>query len=199
MALNKGASVSSFSKSEEQNEHLSSNECSFLSETMTDQCSDFWGGKQAPLILISLDGFRPEYLSRIGLAENNQNHKEQDLAAPTLNCLSKQGVFSTFMMPSYPTITFPNHYSIVTGLYPESHGIIANQFYDPDLKAQFSIRNKDATDPKWWSNGEPIWTTVRKQVSYSKSLRICKSLSDFSNHLTLGQNKRNLLLARFRC
>lgn len=173
------------SENNEQNENIISEECSFLLEEKTDQCSDFWAGKQAPLILISLDGFRPEYLSRTA-TENNPHHNGLEFAAPTLNCLSKHGLSAPFMMPSYPTITFPNHYSIVTGLYPESHGIIANQFYDPDLKAPFSIRNADATDPKWWGNGEPIWTTVRKQVSYSNCLPICKPLPDFFNTFTLG-------------
>lgn len=162
MALGMAASVSSSQLAETriQEEHITNEECSFLVESNQEECDKFWAGKPAPVILISLDGFRPEYLSRLAL----DKHKDQ-LAAPTLNCLSKHGVFSPSMMPSYPTITFPNHYSIATGLYPESHEIIGNQFYDPDLKAAFNIRNADGTDPKWWTNGEPIWTTVRRQVT----------------------------------
>lgn len=148
-------------------QHHSDEECSFLFDSMNpstnlEECTDFLAGSNAPLILISLDGFRPEYLSRTTTDRKNDNER---LAAPTINCLAHRGVSAPYMMPSYPTITFPNHYSIITGLYPESHEIISNQFYDPDLKANFSIRNGDATDPKWWDNGEPIWTTVRKQVS----------------------------------
>ena len=152
-----GAAINTTSEAE--------NHCSFLPDPIAGQCDSFWGeSKQAPVILISLDGFRPEYLSR-----SDVKHKT-DKAAPTLTCLAESGVKAPYMMPSYPTITFPNHYSIVTGLYPESHQIIMNSFYDPDLNATFSLRNPDAVDPKWWQNGEPMWTTVRKQVS-------CKDLS----------------------
>jgi len=94
----------------------------------------------------------------------NASDLNNHLAAETINCLANSGISAPYMNPSYPTITFPNHYSIVTGLYPESHQIIANQFYDPDLNAKFSIRNPNATDPIWWPSGEPLWTTVRKQV-----------------------------------
>ena len=96
----------------------------------------------------------------------NGSDSHSRLAAKTIKCLANAGVTAPYMQPSYPTITFPNHYSIVTGLYPESHQIIGNHFYDPNLKAKFSIRNPaDASDPKWWKSGEPLWTTVRKQAS----------------------------------
>ena len=151
-------------KSEEKN---ITDQCSFLLESSPQQCDNFWGAtKQVPVILVSLDGFRPEYLSRMAL--DNTEHRK-GLAAATINCLAQQGVSSSYMMPSYPTITFPNHYAIVTGLYPESHQIINNEFYDPDLNARFSIRNADGIDPKWWRSGEPIWTTVRKQVGLKTS------------------------------
>ncbi|KAI8381444.1 alkaline-phosphatase-like protein [Radiomyces spectabilis] len=67
------------------------------------------------------------------------------------------------MNPSFPSITFPNHWTLVTGLYPEAHGIVANEFYDPELKEQF-IHKKPAISqqPKWWG-GEPIWTTAASQ------------------------------------
>ena len=142
--------------------------CSFLKESSQEECPSFWAGKEPPVILISLDGFRTEYLSRRAL-RNGEYRVEW--AAATIKCLAQWGISAPFMMPSYPTITFPNHYSIVTGLYPESHGIIGNQFYDPDLKANFSIYT-GATDPKWWQNGEPIWTTVRRQVHYPLKKKI---------------------------
>jgi predicted AlkP superfamily pyrophosphatase or phosphodiesterase len=60
-------------------------------------------------------------------------------------------------------MTFPNHYTIVTGLYPESHGIVANEFYDPILKDNFVYTNPNKSfDSKWWK-GEPIWVTTVKQ------------------------------------
>ncbi|XP_032780225.2 ectonucleotide pyrophosphatase/phosphodiesterase family member 3 [Daphnia magna] len=149
------------SKTTEQ--HFAQESCSFLQESSQEECPSFWAQGQPPVILISLDGFRAEYLSRFAL-ENTEHRGE--FAATTIRCLAERGVSSPYMMPSYPTITFPNHYAIVTGLYPESHGIIGNQFYDPDLRATFSIYT-DGTDPKWWQNGEPIWTTVRRQGKVS--------------------------------
>ncbi|KAI9470498.1 MAG: alkaline-phosphatase-like protein [Benjaminiella poitrasii] len=70
-------------------------------------------------------------------------------------------------MPSFPSITFPNHWTLVTGLYPESHGIVANEFFDPAFGEDFV--HKDAVisgDPKWWG-GEPIWRTVQRQQKRS--------------------------------
>ncbi|XP_062607940.1 uncharacterized protein LOC134269752 isoform X1 [Saccostrea cucullata] len=100
-----------------------------------------------PLILISLDGFRADYLLRN--------------FTPNIRRLSQCGVHAPYMRSVYPTKTFPNHYSIVTGLYPESHGIIDNNMYDTDIKEKFSLSSANASDPRWWG-GEPIWNTVRK-------------------------------------
>ena len=161
-----GASISlpeSDQAESQKEEHNSLETCSFLKESSEEECASFWAGKEPPVILISLDGFRTEYLSRRAL-ENGEYRGEW--AAATIRCMAQRGTTAPYIMPSYPTITFPNHYSIVTGLYPESHGIIGNQFYDPDLKANFSFYT-GATDSKWWQNGEPIWTTARKQVCYS--------------------------------
>ena len=63
------------------------------------------------------------------------------------------------LIPVFPTLTFPNHYSIVTGLYPSSHGIINNNFPDPISGDHFSMANHD---PKWWG-GEPLWATAAAQ------------------------------------
>ena len=97
---------------------------------------------KGPVILISIDGFRPEYLDRKNLTKN-------------LNTISTMGIRATHMISQFPTKTFPNHYSIVTGLYPESHGIVSNSFYDPILNDSFNyqsdLSNKDG---KWWG-GEP--------------------------------------------
>lgn len=132
--------------------------CDFLKPDLSrEDCNAYWNGEQPPVLLISLDGFRPEYLERTFV-------NQEGSVASTLKCLSGRGVSAPFMMPSYPTLTFPNHYSIVTGLYPESHEIVGNAFYDPELKAEFSIRNPGARNHKWWRNGEPIWRTVRKEV-----------------------------------
>lgn len=99
-------------------------------------------------ILISLDGFRADYLDR--------------QLTPTLNSLIAQGVSPPYMTPSFPSITFPNHYTLVTGLYPESHGVIANDFWDPDLNEEFKIKPEVVTDAKWYQ-AEPLWNTAEKQ------------------------------------
>ena len=103
-----------------------------------------------PLILISIDGFRWDYLQKYN--------------APMLKQLAAEGVHARRMTPSFPSLTFPNHYTIVTGLRPEHHGIVANTFFDPVLHARFSYKTPEcATDPRWWSEGEPVWITAEKQ------------------------------------
>lgn len=105
---------------------------------------------QAPhkVVLVSLDGFRADYFERP--------------AAAHLRELAAQGVHAQWMQPSYPSLTFPNHYAIVTGLYPEHHGIIGNNIQD-SLLGRFSLADSAAnTDSRWWG-GEPIWATAEKQ------------------------------------
>ena len=101
------------------------------------------------LVVISIDGFRPDYLDRS--------------ATPNLYRIIDQGVHAKYLIPSFPTKTFPNHNTIVTGLYPAHHGIVANYMYDPDLKEKFDKKNPAVMkDPRWWG-GEPIWVTAEKQ------------------------------------
>lgn len=98
-------------------------------------------------IIISLDGFRADFLNR-GLT-------------PRLNALVKEGVSPQYMLPSFPSVTFPNHFTLATGLYPEAHGIVGNTFWDPALKEEFYYTNASISlDPKWW-NGEPFWVTAQ--------------------------------------
>ncbi|KAI9301998.1 alkaline-phosphatase-like protein [Cunninghamella echinulata] len=71
------------------------------------------------------------------------------------------------MLPSFPSITFPNHWTLVTGLYPEAHGIIGNEFYDPNLHEKFIHKKPEISQhPKWWK-GEPIWKTASSQGKLS--------------------------------
>ena len=111
------------------------------------------GGRDTDLkptvILVSIDGFHPDYLNRY--------------PAPTLNMLARQGVRAKWMKPVYPTLTFPNHYSIATGLYPENHGIVGNNIYDPEFKETFSLSKREETQNGRWWLGEPIWVTAEKQ------------------------------------
>ncbi|KAI9046975.1 hypothetical protein LZ554_009050 [Drepanopeziza brunnea f. sp. 'monogermtubi'] len=99
-------------------------------------------------ILISLDGFRADFLKR-GVT-------------PTLNKLVAEGVSPVYMNPSFPSVTFPNHYTLVTGLYPESHGVVGNSFWDVEMKEEFFYTNPNAMQPKWWG-GEPLWVTAENQ------------------------------------
>lgn len=134
-------------------------ECDALSST-PEECSAFWSGGKPPLLVMSLDGFRPDYLQRTV----NVSGVEEP-AAPFISSLARCGVHSpNGMTPVFPSLTFPNHYSIVTGLYPESHGIVSNSFYDPELDASFSLSSPQQTNPTWWL-GEPLWYTAKKQVS----------------------------------
>jgi len=101
------------------------------------------------VILVSLDGVRWDYFEKYD--------------APYLDMLAADGVRAERLTPVFPTTTFPNHYSVVTGLYPENHGIISNNIYDPDIDGRFSLSNQDAiVDPRWWE-GEPLWVTAEKQ------------------------------------
>jgi predicted AlkP superfamily pyrophosphatase or phosphodiesterase len=74
-------------------------------------------------ILLSLDGFRADFLNR-GLT-------------PTLNGFIRSGVSPKYMMPAFPSLTFPNHFTLVTGLHPESHGVVGNTFWDPNTQKEF--------------------------------------------------------------
>ena len=104
----------------------------------------------ALLLLISIDGFRWDYL--------------QKYPAPTLKALAAGGVHAQRMTPSFPSKTFPNHYTLVTGLHPEHHGIVSNYFFDPALNASFNKNlPADNADPRWWQQGEPVWITAEKQ------------------------------------
>jgi predicted AlkP superfamily pyrophosphatase or phosphodiesterase len=110
----------------------------------------------APIvILISIDGWRHDYLAR---AE-----------APALRALATQGVRSEGLIPVFPTLTFPNHYTVVTGLYTENHGIVGNVMEDDTIDERFTMSAATARDPRWWG-GEPLWVTAEKQGQRSASM-----------------------------
>ncbi|MEW5684430.1 MAG: ectonucleotide pyrophosphatase/phosphodiesterase [Pseudomonadota bacterium] len=102
-----------------------------------------------PVILISIDGFRPDYLDR-GLT-------------PVLGGLAAGGVRGA-MRPSFPSKTFPNHYTLVTGLRPDRHGIVENNIEDPAIPGvTFKMADRQAVrDRRWWDQGEPIWVTAER-------------------------------------
>lgn len=106
---------------------------------------------RAQVILISIDGFRADYATR-GLS-------------PTLSALAAEGAWAPEgMRPSFPSNTFPNHYTLVTGLRPDHHGITDNTLFDtarPGVKFSMGARDQ-VEDGFWWEGGEPIWVTAEK-------------------------------------
>ncbi|TAL66980.1 MAG: alkaline phosphatase family protein [Bacteroidetes bacterium] len=107
------------------------------------------------VLLVSLDGFRWDYSKLYN--------------TPNLNKLAKDGVKSDRMISSFPTVTFPNHYSIATGLYPDHHGLINNSFPAPDLGLFFRMGDRTAVENPAFYGGEPIWVTAEKQGARSAS------------------------------
>ncbi len=105
--------------------------------------------ERAPLLLVSIDGFRADYLDR-GYS-------------PTLHALASEGVRGAGLQPSFPTLTFPNHYSLVTGRYPDHHGIVDNAMTVAGL-GRFTLGNRGAVaDGRWWNQAEPIWVSADRQ------------------------------------
>src|SRR5579862_206583 len=102
------------------------------------------------VVLVSLDGFRYDYAKKYG--------------ATHLLAIAAHGAsVPDGMIPSYPSLTFPNHYTLVTGLYPEHHGIVGNQFYDPARNERYTFTDpKTATDGSWYG-GTPLWSLAEKQ------------------------------------
>ncbi|KAF4537122.1 Type I phosphodiesterase/nucleotide pyrophosphatase/phosphate transferase [Lasiodiplodia theobromae] len=100
-------------------------------------------------ILISLDGFRADFLQRN--------------LTPTMQSFIDQGVSPPYMNPSFPSVTFPNHWTLATGLYPEAHGIVGNTFWDPEFEQDFYYTHIEVSmQSKWWG-GNPLWATAESQ------------------------------------
>ncbi|WP_419494271.1 ectonucleotide pyrophosphatase/phosphodiesterase [Chryseobacterium bernardetii] len=116
------------------------------------------------VIMISTDGFRYDYAKKYN-AEN-------------LLRLSDGGVKAEAMIPSYPSITFPNHWSLITGLYPSHHGLIDNFFYDYKRKENYAMSNKKNAEDGSWYGGIPLWGLAEKQGMVSASLMWVGSASD---------------------
>uniref|UniRef100_B0T2F1 Nucleotide diphosphatase n=1 Tax=Caulobacter sp. (strain K31) TaxID=366602 RepID=B0T2F1_CAUSK len=112
---------------------------------------------KAPLtILISLDGFRADYLDRGD--------------TPTLSALAADGARGA-MRPSFPSLTYPNHYTLVTGKRPDHHGMVNNTLEDADIGVAFSMSNKEAVgDGRWWDQAKPIWVSAEQQGVHAGTL-----------------------------
>src|ERR1700748_214178 len=106
------------------------------------------------VILISADGFRYDYAEKYH--------------ATHLLALAGDGVKSESMIPCFPSVTFPNHYSMVTGLYPSHQGLVQNNFYDRDLKRFYSYKGKTASEGIWYG-GTPLWVLAEQNKMLSAS------------------------------
>jgi predicted AlkP superfamily pyrophosphatase or phosphodiesterase len=100
------------------------------------------------VLLVSLDGFKPEFLDRFDL--------------PNLRRIAERGTRARYMLAVFPTLTFPNHFSLVSGVHPETHGLVANSFWDPERREGYSLSSDAVTDGTWYL-AEPIWVTAERQ------------------------------------
>ncbi|HID39867.1 MAG TPA: alkaline phosphatase family protein [Calditrichaeota bacterium] len=111
--------------------------------------------KRPYVILISLDGFRWDYLDR-GIT-------------PNLMALADEGARALSLQPAFPSLTFPNHYTIATGLYPQNHGLIDNVFRNPYSGKHYSMYDTTTVRDDYWYGGETLWVTARKNGLKSAS------------------------------
>ncbi|HEY5824870.1 MAG TPA: ectonucleotide pyrophosphatase/phosphodiesterase [Cyclobacteriaceae bacterium] len=107
------------------------------------------------VLLVSFDGFRYDYVSKYNL--------------PHFKELIKQGASAEAMIPSFPSKTFPNHYTIVTGLYPGHHGLVDNQFYDPKLKSSYGMKDPGTVTNSAFYGGTPLWQLTQQNGMKSAS------------------------------
>lgn len=105
--------------------------------------------KEQYVVMLSLDGCRWDYPQIANMVN--------------LESIARDGVKMESLKPSFPSKTFPNHYSIATGLYPDNHGIVQNSFYDPDMDRYYKISDRNAVEDGVFYGGEPIWVTAEKQ------------------------------------
>lgn len=160
--------------------------------------------EQAYLIILSLDGFRWDYT-------DNAN-------TPTFDSLANVGVRAESLKPSFPTKTFPNHYSIATGLYPDHHGIVLNRFYATDIGKPYSISDRSAVTNGEYYGGNPMWNVAEDQglktatlfwvgasaavnnkrpsywSTYVSGLPLDSRIDSLSNWLSLPENERPHLI-----
>ncbi len=160
--------------------------------------------KKPYVILISADGFRHDYTERY-----KANHLLE---------LSKNGVQAASMIPSYPSVTFPNHYSIATGLYPSHHGLVNNTFFDKKKNEKYSMGAKDKVRDGSWYGGTPLWVLAEQQqmiaanmfwvgseaaikdvrstyyYNYTEQIKVAQRIQIIKEWLSLSEEKRPHLI-----
>lgn len=122
----------------------------FVSLFSCNKASQTSKSEKRTLVILSLDGFRWDYSEIHG--------------TPNLDKMAEKGVKAERLIPSFPSTTFANHYTIATGLYPDHHGIVGNYFYDPVSNRTYNDReNRSSVEDGTFYGGEPIWVTAEKQ------------------------------------
>jgi predicted AlkP superfamily pyrophosphatase or phosphodiesterase len=122
---------------------------------------------QPYVVLVSIDGFRHDYIAKY--------------KARNLQQLKDAGASVSKMIPSFPSKTFPNHYTIVTGMYPANHGLVSNGFYSRSKKQSYSIRNKEVVQDGSWYGGIPLWALAEQQGMLSASYFWVGSEAEIAN------------------
>ncbi len=123
--------------------------------------------KKPYVILISIDGLRSDFVEKFN--------------AKSLQAYGKSGVVADYMTSSFPSLTFPNHYSIVTGLYPAHHGLVDNTFFDEKANATYTMSNKKMVADPYWYGGTPLWVLAEKQQMVTASFYWVASEAPIAN------------------
>jgi predicted AlkP superfamily pyrophosphatase or phosphodiesterase len=130
--------------------------CLTLPQTVA-QTSSQAASPKPLVILVSLDGFKPSYLSAT--------------STPNLWKLAQLGASSRGLISAFPSLTFPNHVTLVTGQTPDEHGIVNNTMTDPSTPQRFTLGSREAVEnPLWWQEAHPIWITLRQQGKIASTL-----------------------------
>ena len=108
----------------------------------------FFEDRKNVVLMVSIDGFRFDYLNKLKLS--------------TLENLAKSGITTDGLIPSFPTLTFPNHVTLITGRAPGRHGIVSNFFYDRNRKEHYAMSDGKSVDDGSWYRGEPLWTVLEQ-------------------------------------
>uniref|UniRef100_A0A7N6BRZ3 SMB domain-containing protein n=1 Tax=Anabas testudineus TaxID=64144 RepID=A0A7N6BRZ3_ANATE len=135
-----------------------------------------------PLIMLSVDGFRASYL------------KKGKSVIPNIHKLRSCGTSAPYMRPVYPSKTFPNLYTLATGLYPESHGIVGNTMHDPVFNATFSLRTREKLNHRWWG-GQPSYWITASCMFFSRVIPLERRILTMLHWLHLPDDERPYVYA----